>query len=159
MKSALFPVLLLGLLAIGSCAVNNDPEPTGLTMADMDVLVKAHGYWEWESSISMGGSLTPTAVGFTRQLVFKSDSLVHIYHNQQLFARPGYGLSQGVLSRCGQPRLAVPLVRYMAEPQIPNNDLRTYLIRVSPTDTTLSITGEAACVDGGYYEQYRWHRR
>ena len=52
----------------------------------------------------------------------------------------------------------MPLVRYAAEPQIPNNDLRVYSIRLSPTDTTLSITSELACVDGGSYETYRWHR-
>ena len=159
MKSALFPALLLGLLAVGSCTAGNDPEPAAPTAADQDVLMKAHGFWEWESSATLGNRLTPITVGFTRQLIFKRDSLVHIYHNQQLFARPGYGLSRGVLSRCGQPQLAVPLVRYVAEPQIPNNDLRTYLIRISPTDTTLSIIGEAACVDGGYFERYRWHRR
>ena len=159
MKSVLFPVLVLSLLAVGSCTSTTDPRPAERVTTDRDVLMQAQGYWEWESSISMGGSLTPTIVGFTRQLLFKSDSLVHIYHNQQLFARPGYSLSRGVLSRCGQPQIAVPMVRYVAEPQIPNNDLRTYLIRISPTDTTLSVIGEAACVDGGYYEQYRWHHR
>ena len=159
MKSVCLPVFLLGLLAVGSCNSDDAPKPEALTIADMDTLIQAHGYWEWESSVSMGSQLTPGSLGFTRQLIFKRDSLVHIYHNKQPFARPGYGLSRGLLSRCGQQQVAVPLVRYTAEPQIPNNDLRTYLIRVSSTDTTLNITGEAACVDGGYYEKYRWHRR
>ena len=109
--------LFLNLLMISSCTSNNDPKPPESTTTNLDVLVKAHGYWEWKSSISMGSSLTPITVGFTRQLVFKSDSLVHIYHNQQLFAQPRYGLGAGLLSRCGQPQIAVPLVRYTAEAQ------------------------------------------
>ena len=159
MKPVPYTFLFLNLLMVSSCTSNNEPKPPESSTADLDVLVKTHGYWEWESSVSMGSSLKPSTIGFTRQLVFKSDSLVHIYHNQQLFAQPRYDLSAGLLSRCGQPQITVPLVRYTAEAQLPNNDLRTYLIQASPTDTTLSITGEAACVDGGYYENYRWHHR
>ena len=159
MKPSAFSLLLLSVLATGSCTPSDDPEPAPQSTADRDVLVQSNGYWEWESSVTLGGSLTPTTVGFTRQLIFKSDSLVHIYHNNQPFAQPTYRLSTGLLSRCGPQQVAVPLVRYIAEPQIPNSEVRTYRVITSPTDTTLSITGEAACVDAGYYERYRWHHR
>ena len=158
MKKKFSYVLLLSLLAAGSCKSKTDPKPAQLS--DMDVLLKSNGYWQWEGSATLGSTLTPTSVGFSRELIFKGDGLVHIYHNRQPAIRPAYQLSNGVLSQCGtnpQP-IAVPLVRYAAEPQIPNNELRTYSIRLSPTDTTLDITGESACVDGGYYETYRWHR-
>ena len=157
-KPMLAFLLLLSLLAVGSCNSKMESKPTQLS--DWDVLLQANGYWEWEGSTTLGKTLTPTSVGFGRELIFKCDGLVHIYHNQQPALQPTYQLSAGVLSRCGiQPQpIAVPLVRYTAESQIPNNDLRTYLIRLSPTDTTLSITGELACVDGGYYETYRWRR-
>lgn len=154
MKSSLSLLLLALLLAVGSCKSKSDPQPT---IADTDVLMHANGYWAWESSTTLGGQITPASVGFSRELIFKSDSLVHIFHNLQATAQPTYQLSTGVLSSCGQT-IAVPLVRYVAEPQIPNNELRSYFIRLSPTDTMLSITGAAACLDGGYYELYRWHR-
>ena len=156
---ARFPLLLLlSLLMMGSCKSKIDPEPAQLS--DLDLLMKLNGYWQWTGSASLGSTLTPASVGFSRELVFKKDGLVHISHNRQPFIQPAYELSNGLLSQCGtfhQP-IAVPLVRYTAEPKIPNNDLRTYSILLSPTDTTLFITGESACVDGGYYETYRWHR-
>ena len=152
-------LLLLTSLAItGGCKSKTDPKPAQIS--DRDVLMQADGHWEWESSARMMSQLTPASIGFSRQLIFKPDGLVHIYHNRQPFIQPVYQLSYGVLSQCGaspQP-ISVPFVRYAAEPQIPNNDLRTYSIRLSPTDTTLYITGESACIDGGAYETYRWHR-
>ena len=154
MKPILSNLLLVSLLAVGSCKSKSDPQPT---IADTDVLMQASGYWEWESSVSLGGRLTPASVGFSRELIFKSYGLVHIFHNHQAAIRPTYQLSTGVLSQCGQ-QTTVPLVRYAAEPQIPNNELRTYLIRLTPTDTILSINGVLACTNGGSYETYRWHR-
>ena len=149
--------MLLSLPAVDNCKSKSDPQPA---IADTDVLMQANGYWQWESNARMISQLTPISVGFSRELIFKRDGLVHIYHNRQLFTQPAYQLSTGMLSQCGAPPqpITVPLVRYAAEPQIPNNDLRTYSIRLSPTDTTLSITGESACIDGGSYEIYRWHR-
>ena len=157
MRPILSPLVLVNLLAGGGCKSKPDPQPI---IADSDVLMQASGYWEWINSASMGGLRTPASIGFGRELVFKRDGLVHIYHNRQPFIQPAYLLSYGILSQCGaspQP-ISVPLVRYAAEPQIPNNDLRTYSIRLTPTDTTLSITGESACIDGGSYETYRWRR-
>lgn len=154
MRLILSHLLLVSLLAAGSCKSKSDPQPT---IGDADVLMQANGYWEWVKGASLGGLLTPASVGFSRELIFKNDGFVHIFHNRQAAIQPIYQLSTSVLSQCGQ-QIAVPLVRYAAEPQIPNNDLRVYSIRLSPTDTTLSITGELACVDGGSYETYRWHR-
>lgn len=157
MRLILSHLLLVSLLAVGSCKSKSDPQPA---ITDTDVLMQANGCWQWESSKTRGGQLTPASVGFSRELIFKRDGLVHIYHNRQPFTQPAYWLSTGMLSQCGAPPqpITVPLVRYAAEPQIPNNDLRTYSIRLSPTDTTLSITGESACIDGGSCEIYRWHR-
>ena len=126
----------------------------------MDMLLHSTGYWEWQSSASTASKLTPASVGFSRELIFKSDRLVHIYHDRQPFIQPAYIYSFGTLNQCTtQPQPpSVILLRYIAEPQIPNNELREYVIRFSPNDTTLSINGEFACVDRGYYESYRWHR-
>ena len=154
MKAYFFCFALLALVLGGSCRSKHDPQPA---ISDADVLMQSNGYWQWESSVTLGAQLTPTGVGFSRELIFKNDGLVHIFHNHQPAIQPAYQLSSGVLSQCNQ-HIAVSLVRYAAEPQIPNNELRTYRINLSPTDTTLSITGAAACVDGGYYEMYRWHR-
>ena len=108
----------------------------------------------------MSRQLTAASVGFSRELIFKTDGLVHIYHNQQPAMQPVYKLSLDVLSQCGTqpPQLRINLVHYTVEPQIPSNELHEYIIRLSPTDTILSIKGELACVDKGYYETYRWHR-
>lgn len=157
MKPILLCLMLISLLAVVSCKSKSDPQPA---IADTDILMQSTGYWEWVSSITLGAQLTPASIGFSRELIFKNDGLLHIYHNRQPFIQPPYELSTGTLTQCGaspQP-IILQLVRYTAEPQIPNNELRTYSIRLSPTDTTLSITGAAACMDAGYYEMYRWHR-
>lgn len=158
MKPFTFCLLLLPLLAASSCATKTDPKPAQIS--DLDVLLQSSGYWEWQSSASRGSQLTPSSVRFNRELIFKTDGLVHIYHNRQPFLQPAFQLSTGALKLCGappQPTNAL-LVRYTAESQIPNDDLRAYSIRLSSTDTTLRIQGESACVDGGRFETYRWHR-
>lgn len=159
MKTSFFCLVLLALLIEGGCKSNHEPQPSA-ELADTDVLMHAQGYWEWERSASFRSTITPASLGFSRQLIFKKNGFVHIYHNRQPALQPAYQLSNGVLTYCApQPQpIAVTLVRYTAEPQVPNNDLRSYLIRLSPTDTTLNLVGEAACVDGGAYESYRWHR-
>ena len=126
----------------------------------MDMLLQSTGYWAWQSSTGMSRQLTPASVGFSRELIFKTDGLVHINHNRQPAMQPVYKLSLDVLSQCGTqpPPLGINLVHYTAEPQIPSDELHEYIIRLSPTDTILSIKGELACVDKGYYETYRWHR-
>ena len=154
MKPVVPYLLLMSLLTVGSCKPKSGPQPA---IADTDVLMQASGYWEWEGSTTRGGQITPASVGFRRELIFKNDSLVHIFHNRRPAIQPAYQLSSGILSQCGR-HSTVPLVRYAAEPQIPNNELRTYFIRISPTDTTLVISGAAVCMDAGYYETYRWHR-
>lgn len=154
MKVSFFCFALLFLLLDGGCLFKHDTQPA---ISNEDILMQSNGYWQWESSGTRGTQLTPTSVGFSRELIFENDGLVHIFHNRQPAVQPAYQLSSGVLSQCNQ-QTAVPLVRYTAEPKIPNNDLRTYSIRLSSTDTTLSITGAAACTDAGYNELYRWHR-
>ena len=74
--------------------------------------------------------------------------------------QPVYKFSFGALSQCNTqpPPLSIIMLHYTAEPQIPNNKFREYLIHISPSDTTLSINGELACIDKGNYETYRWHR-
>ena len=157
MKTSCSALLLtLGLAGAAGCKSTTDPTPK--QFGDADVLMRAHGYWEWESSVGLNSRLTPAVVGFSRQLTFQQDSLVHIYHNRQPFGQPPFHLSYGVLNRCGTAQILFPLVRYKAESQVPNTDLRTYSIRLA-TDTTLLIAGETACVDGGLYETYRWHRK
>jgi len=160
MKAALPSFLFLSLLLVGGCKSKPQADPEPAQLGDMDMLLHSTGYWEWQNSASMTSQLTPASVGFSRELIFKSDGLVHIYHNRQPAMQPVYKFSFGVLSQCGtQPQPPnVILLYYTAEPQIPNNELREYLIHLSPNDTTLSINGELACVNRGYYETYRWRR-
>lgn len=117
MRLILSHLLLVIMLAVGSCKSKSDPQPA---IADTDVLMQANGYWQWENSKTRGGQLTPASVGFSRELIFKNDGRVHIFHNRQATIQPAYRLSIGVLNLCGQ-QIAAPLVNYAAEPQIPNN--------------------------------------
>ncbi|OGX85912.1 hypothetical protein BEN48_13945 [Hymenobacter glacialis] len=123
--------------------------------------MKATGYWEWESSTTRGARLTPASVGFSRQLVFKSDGKVHIYHNRQPELQAVYRLSQEV-DACQPPQpqpVAVPMVRYTAEAQFPNSDLRRYGIALAAADTTLYVDGVGLCTDTGAAERYRWRSK
>jgi hypothetical protein len=160
---------LLTSLAIASgCQSKTEPAPEPVPTAktepfdiESDIFSRAHGYWEWTRSINGGGRapFTPASVGFTRQLVFKGDSMVHIYHNQTPALTPIFHLHVG--SVCSSnPR---PLIDFDAESVVPNNRIRSYsvsrAIYSTRTDTTLTIVGERACVDGGQYEYYIWHHR
>lgn len=152
-------LLLMAALAItGGCKSKTDPKPAQIS--DRDALMQSDGYWEWESSANTTSQLTPASVGFSRQLIFKHDGLLHIYHNRQPAMQPPYKFSFSVAGQCSsQPQSSsVILLYYTAEPQIPNNEFREYLIRLSPNDTTLRINGELACINKGYYETYRWRR-
>ena len=80
MQPIISNLLLVSLLAVGSCKSKADPQPT---IGDADVLMQANGYWEWVKSASLGGLLTPASVGFSRELIFKNDGFVHIFHNRQ----------------------------------------------------------------------------
>ena len=95
----------------------------------MDMLLQSTGYWAWQSSTGMSRQLTPASVGFSRELIYKTDGLVHIYHNQQPAMQPVYKLSLDVLSQCGTqpPPLGINLVHYTAEPQIPSDELHEYI--------------------------------
>ncbi|OGX80871.1 hypothetical protein BEN47_06350 [Hymenobacter lapidarius] len=146
--------------SLAGCNASHDPKPD--TISDADVLMQANGYWEWESSGGFRWQRTPASVGFSRQLVFKSDGKVHIYHNRQPELQAAYQLSTGVHGNCQPPQpqpVAVPMVRYTAETQFPNSDLRTYGIALSAIDTTLYIAGLGLCVDIGAAERYRWRSK
>lgn len=165
MKSPYFRLLLLSIIAVNGCKSKKDPTPDPVALittepfdSESDILSRSHGYWEWLRSFSVNGTITPTSVGFTRQLVFKGDGRVYINHNQQFAIQRAYVLSTSVPTRCGA-QSPQSLIKYGAEPQIKNDSLRLYRVAKSLTDTTLSIIGETACVDGGMYESYRWHRR
>ncbi|GAB3580069.1 hypothetical protein [Hymenobacter daeguensis] len=162
MQTPAYSLLLLSLLAVGSCKSSPaKPEPAPkpavvpLTGGN-DELARAHGYWEWLQNVRMSGTITPTETGFTRQLIFKADGHLDIYHNRQLVLKPSFALRTGLTHICVSP-VAQPLVEYTAEPQVPNDPLRRYRLNFSATDTTLTITGESNCVDGGAVEYYRWH--
>ncbi|WP_035562799.1 hypothetical protein [Hymenobacter sp. IS2118] len=148
------------ILAISACSTTPDPSP--VILADTDVLMKANGYWEWQSSSGFRWQQTPASVGFSRQLVFKSDGKVHIYHNHQPELQAVYRLSTGVNNNCQPPQpqpVAVPMIEYTAEPQFLNNGLRTYGISVSANDSMLYITNTALCADGGAAELYHWRKK
>lgn len=155
-------LLLAGLAIAGGCKSKTEPQPeqpvgaaTEPFDSESDILSRSHGYWEWVSSTGLAFRATPASVGYTRQLLFKSDSVLYVSHNQQLEIHPFYHLHAGP-SHCSSTSL--PLVDFDAEPQIRNNRVRDYKIYRTPTDTTLRLIGEWTCVDGGNIETYKWHR-
>ena len=159
----LLPLLLAGVTIAGGCKSKTEPQPDPAPLAttepfdtESDVFSRSHGYWEWINSTLLIGQITPTSVGFTRQLVFKGDSIVYIFHNQKLEMQPTYHLHAGP-TRCSQPNR--PLVDFNAEPKLLNSYVRTYDITRTAADTTLRIMGEAICLDAGAIERYKWHRR
>ena len=58
MNGSFASLLAIGLLTLGAsaCQAGNDPAPKSI--ADSDVLMMAHGYWEWESSVAMSSHLS-----------------------------------------------------------------------------------------------------
>ena len=101
MKPSISCLVLLALLIEGGCKSKTEPQPSA-ELADTDALMHAQGYWEWERSADFSSTVTPASLGFSRQLIFKNDGLVHIYHNRQPALQPAYQLSNGVLPRCGR---------------------------------------------------------
>jgi hypothetical protein len=147
----------------GGCKSKTEPLPKPAVVAatepfdsESDIFSRSHGYWEWVRSTGLNFRATPASVGFTRQLTFKGDSMVYIFHDQKPEMHPQYHLHAGP-SRCSSN--SRPLVDFDAEPQIRNNRIRVYTITRTSIDTTITITGEMECTDGGNFEKYQWHRR
>lgn len=144
---------LLPLLALGTgCQTDADLRPT-----TYDELAMATGHWEWLSTSYMSGLRTPTTEGYTRELLFGAGSQLTLRRSGQPDYRTTYQLAMGSLPYCGAAQPRVPTITYATnEPTLGNNDRKAYSIAQQDGRQVLSITGEAACVDGGAYETYYW---
>lgn len=144
---------LLPLLALGSgCQTDADIRP-----ANYDELALATGHWEWVSTDYDSGKLTPATEGYARQLLFGASNHLTLRRSGQSDYHTTYQLAMGALPRCGTGSQNFPTVTYATnEPTLGNNDRKTYSIAQQDGRQVLSITGEAACVDGGAYETYYW---
>ena len=149
MQKSLLLLVTSGLLAATSCQQRDDE----VRPSNYDALALETGHWEWESTAYMGGPRTPATQGFTRQLIFEANGQVLIYHGGQLNKQTAYVLSMGTV--CGASS-TVPVITYETDSDVPNNDRKTYSITKTPTGQSLSLVGEAACLDGGGYETYHW---
>lgn len=148
--------LLLVTASLGTgCKKADDVQPDA-NANGYDYFAQDAGHWEWESSATEGPLVTPATKGFTRQLVFSRPGLLLIGRDGQPFMQVGYRLSTGPLPRCGQPQANVPIVTFTAEPDVWNNDRKTYSLMQTANGLTLTLVGEDACFDGGYHETYRW---
>ena len=145
-------LLALALLSAAGCQRRGDDVQPN----NYDALALETGHWEWESTSYFRQQRTPATEGYTRQLVFTADGNVLIQHDHKLNKKRAYTLSMGPLPSCGTPQAAVPIITYETDSDLPNNDRKTYSIIKSPTGQSLTLVGEAACVDGGAYEAYRW---
>lgn len=142
---------LLALLTASSCRRGEEVQPRSY-----DALALGTGHWEWDHTTALPGRRTPATEGFTRQLVFSAEGKVLIQHDGKLNKQTPYQLSMGPLPRCGNPQASVPIITFETDSDVPNNDRKTYSISKSATSQSLSLVGEAACVDGGAYETYHW---
>lgn len=145
----LYLCAVLALLA--ACHTDADIRP-----AHYDELAMATGHWEWDSSAYDSGTRTPATVGYTRQLTFGPDNHLLLKQGDNPAASGTYELSAGALPRCNSAA-SVPVVTFAThEPALPNNDRKAYRLSNQSGRQTLLLTGEAACADGGAYEQYHW---
>jgi len=146
-------LLLLSLLALGSsCQTDADLRP-----ATYDELAMDTGHWEWVSTAYMSGLRTPTNEGYTRKLLFGPSSQLTLRRSGQDDYRTTYQLAMGTLPYCGQNTPSIPTITYATnEKGLFNNERKTYSISQQNGRQMLSITGEAACVDGGATETYYW---
>lgn len=144
---------LLPLLAFCTgCLTDADLRP-----ATYDELAMATGHWEWVSTAYMSGLRTPTTEGYTRELLFGAGSQLTLRRSGQPDYRTTYQLAMGTLPSCGPNTPSVPTITYATdEKTLSNNARKTYSISQQSGRQVLSITGEAACVDGGAYETYYW---
>ena len=143
--------LCAALALLAACHTDADIRP-----AHYDELAMAPGHWEWESSTYLTGRRSPATVGYARQLTFGADNHLTFQPSNGPATNGTYELSAGPLPRCGLAA-GVPLVTFAThEPQLPNNDRKTYRLSTQDSRQLLTLTGEAACVDGGAVEQYHW---
>ncbi|MGI4733981.1 MAG: hypothetical protein ACRYG7_02260 [Janthinobacterium lividum] len=119
-----------------------------------DALALETGHWEWESTAYMAGKRTPATEGYSRQLVFGANGQVLIYHGSKLNKTTTYALSMG--TSCANSQTQVPIIAYETDSDVPNSDRKTYSLTKLPTGQSLSLVGEAVCLDVGAYEAYHW---
>lgn len=150
MKKTTFLLLVFALFSATGCQ-DTDSE---LQPSSYDALALETGHWEWESTAYMAGKSTPVTLGYSRQLVFGANGQIKIYHRNQLNKQTTYSLSMGI--PCGAAQTQVPFITYENDSDVYNNDRKTYSITKTPTSQSLLLVGEAACVDAGGYETYRW---
>ena len=146
-------LLLLSLLALGSsCQTDADLRP-----ATYDELAMGTGHWEWVSTAYMSGLHTPTTEGYTRELLFGASNQLTLRRSGQPDYRTTYQFAMGKLTYCGPNMPSVPTISYDTnEKGLYNNERKTYSVSQQGSRQMLSITGEAACMDGGAYETYYW---
>lgn len=134
------------------------PLEPGEFPANYDALAQEQGYWEWNQNNTEGPAVSPATVGFSRQLTFAPNGQLTIRHDGQNHSEVAYQLSEGTFPRCGSQQPALPIVTFVPEEQVPNNERKSYTVEITPTGRTLCMVGEDACTDGGYYEYYTWHK-
>lgn len=151
------PYFLLAM-ALTVCSTNMAAlcchDETSQLPANLDTLAQKQGYWEWQNSVTEGPIVSPATVGYSRQLVFGVNGQLGIRHNNQPFSEVPYQVSTGTLPHCGLPQQTVDLVTFTAE--LTNNARKAYSISTDAAGTHLMLSGEDACVDGGYTETYLW---
>lgn len=150
--------LLLGafaLLATSGCHRTADEEVRPISY---DELGLETGHWEWKiATRGWQGNFTPATTGYTRQLVFGAGGQLTVYRGSQPAYHATYQLSMGQSKYCNLPGVLVPLITYVSEPGLPNDDVKIYHITQSSNgEQFLEISGESACVDAGAYETYQW---
>ncbi|TPG65895.1 hypothetical protein [Hymenobacter nivis] len=152
MKALLLAVALgcAAQLATG-CKHDTDAEPTS-TSTSYDVLAKGAGHWEWDSSaFGFAGTRTPATVGFTRQLVFGEGNVLNVKRNGKQYYQTSYQLSTRTSATASEP-----LVTYVNETDLYNNDVKAYTLSQQNGRQTLVLMGEQVPVDGGAFETYHW---
>jgi hypothetical protein len=149
MRKILLPLAASVLLSASGCQQEDEVLPTSY-----DALALGSGHWEWESTAYMAGKRTPATQGFSRQLLFGANGQVSIYHSNRLNKQTAYTLSMGTTCNPSQP--PIPIITYETDSDVPNNDRKSYTITKTASGQSLSLVGEAACVDAGAYETYRW---
>ena len=145
MKRALLLLATFALFSSTGCQRRGDV----VQPRNYDALALETGHWEWESTTYQTGQRTPATEGFTRQLVFSSDGSILIQHDGLLNKKRPYALSMGPSPSYHSSPMAVPIITYETDSDLPNNARKTYTIAKSPTGQHLIIIGEA-------HETYRW---
>ncbi len=145
-------LLLAGALGCAAQLTTGCKHDADTLPVSYDVLAEATGHWEWDRSVfGFAGARTPASVGFTRQLVFGADSVLHVKRSGQPYYQTRYHLFKRANAAA-----FLPLITYTNEPGLSNDDTKTYALSQQNGRQELLLMGEQVPVDGGAIETYHW---